>query len=238
MKRNCPYCGVRLKGKEMADHIYRAHQGGGAEFFCREGCVRCCTDRGAPLELLIEDVRRIVPALKTTYEDFFKDHAGILWSSIPGTRAFIPSIGLPFPCSFLKEGRCSIYEIRPLHCRLFPERLYVNPSPQELEPFYRAGYVCVDEGFTLKDGREEEIKRLMEEDQRRLVETADFFKNEDFIYELTPEEYEEAQRAFRKIDIRDPERNRKKREVIEGLIPEEVKERVKEAFLSRLKALG
>lgn len=228
---------MRLKGKEINSHIFEAHHGKGAEFFCREDCVRCCTDVGAPLELVIGDIERIARALGLTSEAFFKRYAGILWSSIPGTRTFIPSIGLPFPCRFLKDDKCTIYEIRPLHCRLFPERLYIDPSPEVFEPFHRAGYNCIDEGFLLSEERKEEVKRLMDEDQKELVRTAEFFQNEDFIYELTPSQYEEAQRAFMALSPDDPERNRKKRETIDALMPPGVKEEVMKAFLARLKEL-
>jgi Fe-S-cluster containining protein len=237
MKRSCPYCSLKFKGKEINAHVFEVHHGRGAEFFCKEGCVRCCTDVGAPLELLIDDIKRIVPAVGITFEEFFENYAGILWSSIPGTRAFVPSIGLPFPCRFLKEGRCTIYDIRPLHCVLFPERLYIDPSSHMFKPFYRAGYVCVDEGFFVDEKRAIEIEQLMEEDQKALIKTAEFFKNEDFIYEFAPAGYEEAQRVFRSIDDNDPDRNRKKREIIDALIPAKTKNEVKLAFLARLKKL-
>jgi Fe-S-cluster containining protein len=215
MKRACPYCGLRLKGKKLSTHISKEHQGAGKKFFCREDCVRCCTDLGAPLELVLEDILRIAGELKISSEDFLKIYGGVLWTNIPGTKALIPSTGLPFPCKFLKTGKCSIYEFRPLHCRLFPERLFINPAPDQFEPFYKSGYTCVDEGFYMGEEREEEIERLMDIDRSELERTANFFKNERLIYELSQEQYKIVQKMFGETDQSDPERNRKRRKILE-----------------------
>jgi len=237
MKRSCPFCNVRLSGKALGEHIFLVHQGAGREFFCRDGCVRCCTDVGAPLELLLEDIQRISASMGITCEEFFRRYGDVHWTMIPGTRSLIPATCLPFPCSFLSEGRCSIYELRPLHCRLFPERLYVKPSPAVFEPFYRSGYVCVDEGVYLTEERMDEVARLMEEDRRELERTARFFRNEEFIYELSPEEVFRIESGFGEISSLDPERNRKRREIVEGVIPESFKALVRESFLSRLREI-
>jgi Fe-S-cluster containining protein len=237
MKRRCPYCDLVLKGKELYKHIFQDHLGRGADFYCREGCVRCCTDPGAPLELVLSDIERISKGLDISCEDFFLRYGGVLWSSIPGTRVLIPATGLPFPCKFLKDGSCEIYEMRPLHCRLFPERLYIDPSPQEFLSFYRAGYECIDEGVSLGEERVDEVKDLMREDQAALERTAGFFRNEDYVFELSPSQYGEIQRIFREIDPLDPNRNEKRRKALEARIPEPFKRQVRDAFISRLRVI-
>ncbi len=237
MKRSCPFCGARLKGRDFDSHIFEVHQGKGQSFFCRDGCVRCCTDEGAPLELVLSDIERISMELGISAEDFFRAYGGVLWTNIPGTSALVPSTGLPFPCAFLKEGRCRIYGVRPLHCRLFPERLYIDPSPHDLKPFSGSGYVCVDDGIYLDDARRVEVTGQMDIDRRELERTADFFRNEEHIYELTPAQERKVQVLIAAIDTKDPERNRKKREIIEGMIPEDFKASVEEAFLLRLREL-
>jgi Fe-S-cluster containining protein len=237
MKRRCPYCGYRYKGKELSSHIYEVHHGGGREFYCRDSCVRCCTDSGAPLELLLSDIERIAGELCITTEDLFTRYGGVLWTNIPGTTALIPSTGLPFPCKFLEGGRCKIYETRPLHCRLFPERLYINPNPQDFESFSRAGYECIDEGVSLREERAEEMKNLMDEDHRELERTANFFNNEEFIYELTPSQANEVKRIFNTLALDDPERNRRRREALENMIPKKFREEVRDSFTARLKEL-
>jgi Fe-S-cluster containining protein len=234
MKRRCPYCRGKFKGKELSSHVYEVHEGRGKEFYCRETCVRCCTDPGAPLELVLEDIERISSTLGIGCVDFFNEYGGVLWSNIPGSRSLIPSTGLPFPCKFLKQSRCSIYGVRPLHCRLFPERLFIEPSPQMFESFYEAGYQCIDEGLSVRGKRADETKKLMIKDRSELERTAGFFRNEEFIYELTPEEYRQVQQYFSGLDSKDLDRNKKRREVLERLIPAQFKENVRNAFLSRL----
>lgn len=237
MKRACPYCGLKFKGKNLHTHIYETHMGKGEEFRCRDDCVRCCTDIGAPLELVIGDVERIARALDISFEELFKEYGGIGWSNIPGTGALIPALGLPFPCGFLKEGKCTIYDIRPLHCRLFPERLYISPATEELEPFFLSGYACLDAGFSISEERIEEVKDLMEQDKNELIRTAKIFKNEEFIYELNPSQDETVWKRLVNIRPDDPERNRKRREIIESVIPAEFRDQVYEAFLDRLKMM-
>jgi Fe-S-cluster containining protein len=237
MKRKCPYCGEKFKGKEVSEHIFDVHQGGGSKFYCRKKCVRCCTDPGAPLELVLSDIERISEHLKISCEEFFSEYGGVLWSSIPGTPAMIPSTGLPFPCKFLKEGKCTIYDVRPLHCRLFPERLYINPSPGILDSFYKKDYLCVDQGFYLDENRKKEVEKLMSQDRRELERTAAFFKNEEFIYDITPEEHEAAERALNHIGRGDVEMNLKRRMIVEAIIPDGLKSEVRKVFESKLKKL-
>ena len=237
MKRSCPYCGLKLKGKELASHVFEVHEGGGLSFYCREGCARCCTDAGAPLELVLEDIERISRGLGVSCEEFFKRYGGVLWSNIAGTHSLIPSTGLPFPCKLLKDYRCTVYKIRPLHCRLFPERLYITPSPREFEPFHGSGYACVDAGVFVDEKRAVSVESLMEKDQDELLRTAEFFRNEEHIYELTPSQYKKIQRVFGDIPPGDLERNKMRREALEGLIPKKVKEEARRAFLLRLRRL-
>jgi Fe-S-cluster containining protein len=186
---------------------------------------------------VLSDIERIAGEMGINTEELFTRYGGVLWTNIPGTKALIPSTGLPFPCKFLEGGRCKIYEMRPLHCRLFPERLYINPNPRDFESFSRSGYECIDEGITINEERAEEIRKLMEEDNRELERTANFFKNENFIYELTPSQANEVQKIFNSLAPDDPERNRRRREALENKIPRQFREEVRDSFTARLKAL-
>ncbi|GBE56534.1 flagellin N-methylase [archaeon BMS3Bbin16] len=234
MKRRCPYCNTELKGKKLVKHISETHEGKGSEFYCRDTCVRCCTDPGSPLELLLADIKRISKKLKIGAAEFFERYGAVLWTNIPGTALLIPATGLPFPCKFLVKGKCSIYDVRPLHCRLFPERLYIAPEPWSYESFYSAGYICVDDGLTISPERRSELEELMIEDQRELEKTADFFNNEKFVYELTPDQLAEVEEAFLKISPGDCDRGGAKRRVLDEMIPQDFKEHVRQAFLDML----
>lgn len=237
MKRECEYCGEKLKAKELEAHVFEVHEGGGKGFKCfGEACTRCCTDEGAPLELTLRDIIRISKKLKMGFKEFFESYCSIAWSG--NLRdGFVPTTVFPFPCKFLSSGKCAIYEARPLHCRLFPERLYISPSSQTVEPFYRAGYKCVDAGFKLTEERKGYIKELFKQDEEEINETLNFFENFTFFY--TPEDgmYNIIVNKLKKISPADAERNAKKRKIIEASIPEDFKEEVKKHFIERLEEL-
>lgn len=235
MMKACKYCGEKIDAKSYAKHISEIHEGMGKEFRCSR-CARCCTDEGAPLEITLRDILRISSHLKITPREFFEKYCSIAWSG-DLKHGFIPTIVIPFPCKFLNSNKCTIYEIRPLHCRLFPERLFAEPNPVEIEPFYKAGYNCIDTGFKLSNKRKREIKELMEVDREEILETANFFENFTFSYSFESDEYAKIIREIKKIDKNDKERNKKKREIIESKIPEELRKVVKSFFIEKLELI-
>jgi len=237
MKRECEYCGEKIKAKELEAHVFEAHEGKGKEFKCfGEACARCCTDEGAPLELTLRDIIRISKKLKMDYKEFFESYCGMAWSGNL-REGFVPTTVFPFPCKFLSRGKCSVYEARPLHCRLFPERLFISPLRQAIEPFYRTNYKCVDAGFKLGEERKEYVKELLKQDEEEINETLNFFENFTFFYTPDDEIYGLIVSRLKKISSADAERNAKKRKIIESSIPEDFKEEVKKHFIERLEEL-
>lgn len=66
-------------------------------FTCREGCSWCCGNVPiAPIEIL--NIAKFIKANKV--------------------RIRIPTMA-HLSCAFMIRGRCSIYEVRPLYCRLY-----------------------------------------------------------------------------------------------------------------------
>jgi len=74
----------------------------------------------------------------------------------------------------------------------------------------------------------------MVEDQRELERTAAFFNNDEFVYELTPEQRAKAQKAFLNVESDDLNRGSLKRRVLDELIPGDFRESVRQAFMHRL----
>ena len=72
------------------------------------------------------------------------------------------------------------------------------------------------------------------QDERELEKTADFFNNEKFVYELTPDQLAEVEEAFLKISPGDCDRGGAKRRVLDEMIPQDFKEHVRQAFLDML----
>jgi len=78
------------------------------EFFECKRCARCC--RGIPVNLTDEEVATLCKHLRITAEEFdsrFIDHRAL-------------ALYIKSPCPFLDGNRCTVYERRPLVCRLYP----------------------------------------------------------------------------------------------------------------------
>ena len=87
------------------DRIYSIFNG---RIPCREGCSECCKKAGDVVLFPGESARlfKHVPRAKKH----------VYTRTIKGRTVEI----IKQPCPFLKKGRCSIEENRPLDCRLFP----------------------------------------------------------------------------------------------------------------------
>ncbi len=233
MKRKCPYCGERLRTEEYEAHRQEKHSK--PAFRCLDGCVRCCADRGRPLELTIVDFERIRHNLKLTAKEMFQKYCEIQWNIMPGTYTFIPSMGLRFPCGFLDGGRCKIYGTRPMHCRLFPENIAVEPGLEYAGAFKGRGYKCVDEGFEVAPERRKSIENLMEANNRELEETESVFQNLDYCVDITEEEYREVIRELEGVDLM--EYDRTKRELFTKLIEDSIVGDIRAEFTKRIEAI-
>lgn len=78
---------------------------------CNDCGARCCTEKGAPI-VFPEEVDIIREFLE---KNKLPDHI----KPIPGSENFsIPRAELG--CPYLQEGKCSIQEVKPLDCRVYP----------------------------------------------------------------------------------------------------------------------
>lgn len=69
---------------------------------CDKGCSSCCK-----MNVKISQIEANLIAEKT----------GMKSKQLPSSRSYKPDEFMGVPCVFLKEGSCSIYEIRPFVCR-------------------------------------------------------------------------------------------------------------------------
>ena len=201
---------------------------------CPPGCRRCCEDRGSPVELTVGDVERISRYLRIPPRELAERYGEVMWNRIPGTRAFIPSLGLAFPCGFQAGGRCRIYQVRPLGCRLFPEAPALREAADR--DLYRAsGYPCFDGGVSVPPSRARQIERLLEIQREEARETVAVFRNDAYACFLSPVEVEGISRAL--DEVSSMERNARRRELCLARIPSALGDRVREEFLAALEAL-
>lgn len=84
-------------------------------FFKCERCNRCCS---IPAEVCPEDIVRITHHLDKSVKAFIKE---FITEHDDGSRY------LNYPCPFLTERGCKIYQVRPLSCALYP--FFVTHDP-------------------------------------------------------------------------------------------------------------
>jgi Fe-S-cluster containining protein len=82
-------------------------------FECQPGCTECCTQRGF-VYLTEADVERAAAFLKMTPGAFEQKY---IYRSKHLRRL---RISQETRCFFLKDGGCSIHEVKPTQCRIFP----------------------------------------------------------------------------------------------------------------------
>jgi Fe-S-cluster containining protein len=186
------------------------------------------------VELTLGDLERISRFLAVTPRTLMERYGEIMWNRIPGTWAFIPSVGLAFPCTFLSSGRCRIYPVRPLGCRLFPEAPALREDADR--DLYRAsGYPCFDRGVSVPPTRAQHIQRLLAIHREEARATATLFGNADYLCFLSPIQLETIRRRLDTVSPLD--RNERRRELCLAHIPSAPKERVRQEFFKTLQTL-
>jgi uncharacterized protein len=103
---------VRLrKLRAIVDRIATYQDG---QVACREGCSHCCyiaaSVLGPEAEMIGHEIGRKPKRPK---------------SDAPGE---VPAFGFNYdnPCTFLKDNRCSIYESRPMACRIYASMAFIK----------------------------------------------------------------------------------------------------------------
>jgi len=204
------------------------------EFKCVEGCTRCCTDKSRNIELTLPDILRLNKRLGIPPEKILEDYGEISWNLIPFTHTIIPSLILKMPCKFLKEGKCSIYQIRPILCRLFPESLVVDEG-FDVEDLKGFGYMCIDRGVALSDKRREWIQELIEESDDDFEETIEFFQTTSYCVDLTDDDFESLSAKLENADPADF--NAKRNVLVKAMVENALEGDIYKEFLEKLKKL-
>ena len=85
---------------------------------CKEGCSYCCRKPGVLVG--IPELLRILDHLQTTFDAdavaAVRERARRYVQQLAG-RSFDEPTNESVPCPLLSDGRCSVYEVRPLTCR-------------------------------------------------------------------------------------------------------------------------
>lgn len=129
--------GKRIKFYNELDKILLNN----VEFKCKNGCYECCNDYfyiseeeflvimnyminsfdEDEIDVIRKKAEEYMKYIELNYEDEFKELNNIQYGIRFGDIKEILRINthIKIPCIFLKDGKCSIYKVRPAICRLF-----------------------------------------------------------------------------------------------------------------------
>lgn len=127
-------------------------------------CGACCKKETSPVNITLGDIDRISKFVGKTPEELIGNEIKIrpfLDVDTPGR--FELELGLPKPCHFWKDGKCSIYKARPLNCRLFPFWLFAHFTDEEVKLQTLPGYDCISISSV-----DEEHRKIYREYTKRL----------------------------------------------------------------------
>jgi Fe-S-cluster containining protein len=85
----------------------------GLRFQCQPGCTNCCEQQGF-VYLTEGDLKRIAEYMGMTAASFERKY---VYRTNHRLRLRVPRHS---QCHFLREGGCSIHEVKPAQCRAFP----------------------------------------------------------------------------------------------------------------------
>ena len=105
----------------------------GLRFECQPDCGKCCTtvERDGSVFLEPMDIERLSRHLEVPPQDFVAQYASREGADIElGKRD-------DGQCVFLADGRCGVYEARPLQCRTYPFLPLDGYTPIESEISWR-----------------------------------------------------------------------------------------------------
>ena len=86
----------------------------GLRFECT-GCGKCCKGSPGYVWLTVAEMASIATFLHLDFDTFTRKYV----RQVNGDFSLI-EVGEEYACVFLKEDKCTIYEVRPEQCRTFP----------------------------------------------------------------------------------------------------------------------
>ncbi len=119
-------------------------------------CGKCCSAFYSQINVTVGDLIRISGFLEKPISYILKNFVGINPFGDPeNPTKFSYEPGINMPCLLRKNERCSIYEARPLNCRLFPYWILVQTFVFNQNKMIDKSYKCMNNLKLKKD----EIKK-------------------------------------------------------------------------------
>lgn len=138
------------------------------EFKCFQGCGACCKDPAMPISVTLKDLRRISKFLHIRISELYENYCTVSEvTDLEDSTLHCATISFTIPCKFLKNDKCSIYNIRPIGCVIFPA--FLGESDYLIRR--GKGYKCIDEGYF--DFPQNKLKRLEVAKLKAIKETSE-----------------------------------------------------------------
>lgn len=120
------------------------------KFDCKM-CGNCCRNRTSPILITGIDVFRLARALEVEPVQVVSQYT----KSYIGADSHIPLIYLAErddgSCKFLRKGRCTVQESKPITCAIFPLGRYIINNESEYQYFKQDSLGCQCEGIDNKE---------------------------------------------------------------------------------------
>ncbi|MFH1053045.1 MAG: YkgJ family cysteine cluster protein [Candidatus Woesearchaeota archaeon] len=117
-------------------------------------CGHCCINKSVQASITLDDIKRISEFTGKDHNFLINNNfLGLVASGTSEPNVFDIDIGLKYPCKFRKDNKCSIYEARPLNCRIFPLFLIAEVPFRRLKEY-------LDEDFKCRDHIEDDKENL------------------------------------------------------------------------------
>jgi len=115
-----------------------------AGFKCRN-CGKCCSAFYSQINITIGDLIRISSFLEKPISYILRNFVGINPFGDPkNPTKFSYELGINMPCLLRKNKKCSVYEARPLNCRLFPYWILVQTFVFDQNKIIDKSYKCIN----------------------------------------------------------------------------------------------
>lgn len=134
-------------------------------FKCKPSCAECC--KNSIVVLSPYEIYRICKSINTSFAEFLEKHALLFFDEKLNNFLSVKLRTTP-ECTFLDNTMCTVYENRPLACRLYP----VGHNWTKTDDFF---FFAGDNGCPgFKTGKEWNLKEWKEKS-----EIKEFFENSD-----------------------------------------------------------
>lgn len=103
-------------------------------FYCND-CGYCCIDPSTQINMTLLDIKWLSDYMHMSIKELFTKE---IVTFIPFLKAkdfsiFEVDFGMKRPCPLFIDNKCSVYEGRPMNCRIFPYWFITNKIEDELE---------------------------------------------------------------------------------------------------------